>query len=86
VANTHVLGEVAHLIALATLDIISGTRLWTLLGVMAFLLAILAGVGVDPLLGTVASAVTGLLAVDTFDSWLDGLLFGNLLLTVLIYV
>jgi uncharacterized membrane protein len=74
---------VAGLIALAALDVLSGARFGTLLGVMTLLLAVLAGKWVGALLGTVAGAVTRLLAVNTLDSRLHRDLLGRLLLAVL---
>ena len=80
---THILGEVAGLIALAALYTLSGARLGALLGVVALLLAVLARVGVDALLGAVAGTVTNLLAVDARDLGLVALTLRLLLLAVL---
>jgi hypothetical protein len=80
---TYILGEVASLVAFAALDTLSGARLRALLGVVALLLAVLAGVGVDALLGTVAGTVTDLLAVDARDLRLVALTLRLLLLAVL---
>jgi hypothetical protein len=74
---------VTHLIALAALDTLRRARLVTILGVVAFLFAILASVGVDSLLGTVASPVTLLGAVHAGYSGRHGDVFGLLLLAVL---
>ena len=52
------------LVALPALNAFSGTGFGTLLRVVAFLFAVLAGVWVDALLGAVTSAMTLLLAVD----------------------
>lgn len=82
---TYVLGEVAGLIALAALDALSRTRLGALLGVVALLPAILAGIRVDTSLGAVTSAVTLFLAVDALDGGLVRLVLGDLLLAVLIW-
>jgi hypothetical protein len=67
---TYVLGEMACLVALAAFDTLSGARLGTLLGVMAILLAVLAGVGIDPLLGAVARTMPRLLAIYALDGGL----------------
>lgn len=73
-------------VALATLDTLSRTRLRALFGVVAFLLAIFAGVGVEALLGTIARAVTLFRTVDALDGRSHGDLLGLLLLAVLKYV
>jgi hypothetical protein len=78
-----VLGEVAHLIALATFDVVGGSRLGAFLGVMPFLLAVPADMGVDSLLGTVTGAVPFLLAVNTVDTWLDDFRLDSIHLAVL---
>ena len=82
--DTHILGEVAGLVALAALDAFSRARLRALLGVVALLLAILAGVRVDALLGAVAGAVANLLAVDASDLRRSLLTLGLFLLAVLL--
>jgi hypothetical protein len=84
VVGTHILGEMAGLVAFAALDTLSRARLGALLGVVALLLAVLAGVRVDALLRTVASTVTNLLAVDAGDLGLVVLALGLLLLAVLL--
>jgi hypothetical protein len=81
--GTHVFGEVASLVALAALDALGRTRLRALLGVVALLLAVLAGVGVDALLGTITGTVTDFLAVDTGDLGLVVIALGLLLLAIL---
>jgi len=83
---TYILGEVTGLVALAALDTFSRTRFGTLLGVMTLLLAVLAGVWVDALLGTVACAMAVLLAVDTLNLGSSVLTLSLLLLAVLAYV
>lgn len=70
-------------VALPALNTLSGARLGTLLGVVTFLLAVLAGVGVDALLGTISGAVTLLRTIDTLNCWCHGDMFGLLLLAVL---
>jgi hypothetical protein len=82
--GTHILGKMASLVALAALHTLSRARLGALLGVVALLLAVLAGVRVDALLRTVASTVTDLLAVDAGDLGLVVLALGLLLLAVLL--
>jgi hypothetical protein len=77
------LGEVTHLIALATLNVLGGSGLGALLRVVAGLLAVLASEGVDTLLGTVAGPVTWLLAVDTGDGWCSVLALNSLLFAIL---
>jgi hypothetical protein len=74
----------ASFVALAALDTLSRARLGALFGVVALLLAVLAGVRVDALLRTVASTVTDLLAVDAGDLGLVVLALGLLLLAVLL--
>jgi hypothetical protein len=74
---------VTGLVALAALDAFSRTWLGTLLSVVTLLLAVLAGVGVDTLLGAVTSTVTDLLAVDTLNLWYGVLALSLLLLAVL---
>jgi hypothetical protein len=46
---------------------------------MAFLLAVLASMRIEPLLGTVTGTVTGLFAVHALDGRLIGLVFNSLL-------
>jgi hypothetical protein len=82
--DTHILGEVAGLVALAALDAFSRARLGALLGVVAFLLAVLAGVRIDALLRAVAGAVADLLAVDASDLRRSLLTLGLFLLAVLL--
>lgn len=67
-ANTYILRKMAGLIALAALDALSRARLGALLRIVAFLLAVLAGERVLALFGTIAGAVTVLLAVHALDS------------------
>lgn len=81
--GTYILGEVAGLVALATLDTLSRARLCAVGGLVSLLLAVLAGERVDALLWAIAGAVTSLMAVHTFDAGLDRLVLGHLLLTVL---
>jgi hypothetical protein len=64
---TYILGEVTGLVALAALNTFSRARFWALLGVVALLFAVLAGEGIDALLGAVTRAMSDLLAVDTLD-------------------
>jgi hypothetical protein len=70
---------VAGLVALAALDTLGGAGLGALLGVVAFLLAVLAGERVLALLGAIARAVAVFLAVDALDSGGVGLVLGDLL-------
>lgn len=80
--DTHVLGEVSGLIALATFNALSRTRLGAVLGSMALLLAVLASEGVDPFLGAVTSSVTNLMTIYALDLGF-GLSFDLLLLAML---
>jgi hypothetical protein len=82
-SGTHVLAEVASLAALAALDALGRTRLRALLGVVALLLTVFAGVRVDALLGTITGTVTDFLAVDAGDLGLVVLALGLLLLAML---
>ena len=72
-----------HLIALAALHTLRRAWLGAILGVVALLFAVLASVGIDTLLRTVASPVTLLRAVHTGYSGRRGDMFGLLLLAVL---
>jgi uncharacterized membrane protein YfcA len=83
--SIYILGEVTSLIALAALDTLGRARLGALLGRVALLLAVPAGVGVDSLFRTVAGAMTGLVTVDALDGRLGRLMLGSLLLAVLYY-
>lgn len=78
-----ILGEVTSFHALAALDTLSRTRFGTFLGVVALLLAVLARVRVESLLGAVARTMTNPLAVDTGYLWLVILALWLLLFTVL---
>ncbi len=73
----------ASLVTLPALDTFSGTRLGALLGVVAFLLTVLASMWVDALLGTVAGSVTFFTAINALHGGCHGNVFGLLLLTVL---
>jgi putative effector of murein hydrolase LrgA (UPF0299 family) len=83
--STYILGEVASLVALAALDTLSRARLGALLGRVALLLAVPAGVGVDSLFRTVAGAMTSLVTVDALDGRLGRLMLRSLLLAVLCF-
>jgi hypothetical protein len=72
------------LVALAALDAFSRTRLRAFLGVMTLLLAVLTGVRVDALLGTITGTMTDLLAVYALNLGLRGLTLGLLLLAMLL--
>jgi hypothetical protein len=74
---------VAGLVTLAALDTLSRTRLRTFLGVMTLLLTVLAGVGVDTLLGAVTRTMANLLTVDALDLGGGVLALSLLLLAVL---
>lgn len=79
----YISGKMACLVALAALDTFGGARFRTLFGVVAFLLAVLTGVGVDALFGAIASSVTFLQAVHTLNSRCHSGLLRLLLLAVL---
>ena len=72
-----------HLIALAALHTLRRAWLGAIPGVVAFLFAVLASVGIDTLLRTVASPVTLLRAVHAGYSGRRRDMFGLLLLAVL---
>ena len=82
-SQTHIFGEVSHLIALAAFNALSRTRLGTLLGIMTLLFAVLAGIRIDALLGTVAGAMAFFLAVYALDCRLVALVLRLLLLAML---
>lgn len=71
------------LVALAALDTLSRTGLGTVLGVMALLFTVLAGVGIDALLRTVASTMGDLPTVDALHLGLGVLTRSLFLLAML---
>jgi hypothetical protein len=81
--ETHIFGKVASLVALATLDTLSRTRLGAFFCIVALLLAVLAGIGVDALFGAIAGSVADFLTVYALNLGLLRLALSLLLLAVL---
>lgn len=81
--GTYIFGEMASLVALAALNALCRTRLRTLLGIMALLLAVLARKRIEALLGAVAGTVTFLFTVDADHGSLVGFMLDDLFLAAL---
>ncbi|PSN71979.1 hypothetical protein BS50DRAFT_240589 [Corynespora cassiicola Philippines] len=75
--------EMSHLVALMALHVLSRARLGAVLGIMSLLLAVLAGKGIDTLLGTVTRTVTIFVAVDARDGGSRSLALLDFLLAML---
>jgi len=81
---TYITREVTHLITLAASDILCGLGLGAIFSVVTLLFAVFARRETHALLGTVASSVANLLAINALDVWCNLLLCNDLLLAMLL--